>query len=158
MFHFIRHRHHLSLHTAQFRRLVYLSWFYIAFSLLTTLVAVYSNLKAQFGGWKSNLNVWQDFLIGLGTAISPPLILLLIMVVLVDLSFHHNKTARFALGLLVVLSLINSVAALFQPMLSQTNLGFVYTLLHLLMVVQPFILMWLAMDIFLIRINSALKS
>ncbi len=158
MFHFIRHRHHLSLHTLLFRRFVYFSWFYILFSLLTAMLASLAHLKAQFGGWQSNLPVWQDFLLGIGTAISPPLIWLLMLLVLVDITFHHTLAAWWALVFIIIISLLNSLAALLQPLLSQTNLGFIYTLLHLLMVLLPFIMMWLAVDVFLTRIKSRLQT
>ena len=55
------------------KRLVLSSILYLIWASIATVVAVTLNLPAQFGGLTSALPVVQDFLYGMGTALSPPL-------------------------------------------------------------------------------------
>jgi len=156
MYNFIRNHHHLYLHTPFYRRFVYLSWLYVTFSILTTLVSVNFNIKAQVMDWQSNLPVLKDFLYGIGTALSPPLIMLVLLIVLVDLTFKHNLVAKFSLVVIVIVSLLNSVAAIFQPIQTQPIPAVVFLSLHLVMIILPLVIAWMAADVFITRTTSVM--
>lgn len=154
MFESLRHRHHLSLHTPLFQRFVYATWLYSLLAFINAVVCIVANMKVTFWGWQSNLTVLQDFLFGPGTALSPPLVVIVAMPILVDLTFRHTSFAKVAMLLIAMLSIVNSAAALFQPLLMSNNFGFVYTALHLIMIVLPVVVMWLAAEVFFVRINT----
>ena len=56
------------------KRLVLLSILYLSFASLGAVVAIVLDRPAQFGGSTSGLPVVQDFIFGMGTAMSPPLL------------------------------------------------------------------------------------
>jgi len=158
MFHFIRYHHHLAQHTPFFRRFVYLNWFYVLICLITAAVAVNGNLKAEFRHWHTNLTVLNDFIYGIGTALSPPLIVLVALVVLVDFTFKHNLTAKVVLVFIILLSIENSLMAVFQPMGLHINYSLVYTALHVLVITLPLVIAWMAADIFITRLKTVIPD
>jgi hypothetical protein len=55
------------------KRLVLSSILYLIWASIGAVVAIVSNLPAQFGGSTSGLTVVQDFIYGMGTSLGPPL-------------------------------------------------------------------------------------
>lgn len=145
------HRHHLSLHTPVFRRLVYFNLFYVALSLFNAGLSITFNLKAQFGEFRTEFQVWLDYLIGIGTAISPPLVFSILQLALTDVSFKHSKGGNLSVAVLFWINLLSCVAAVLQPMSIQRSWSAVYTVLHLLMIFCPAIMAWLCFDVFINR-------
>ena len=152
IFHFIRYHHHLTLHTPFFRKFFYLSWLYVFLCLLTAVAAVIGNMKAEFGNWQTNLTVLRDFIYGPGTAISPPLIVLVVFIILVDLTFKHTLTARVALVFIILLSIGNSIMAAYQPIVMH-NFGVVGIALHILVITTPLIITWMAASVLMTRLK-----
>ena len=158
MFHFIRYHHHLAQHTPFFRKFFFLTWIYVFVCLITTAVAVNANMKAEFNHWHTNLTVLNDFIYGIGTALSPPLIVLLAYVILIDFTFKHTITARVSLLLIVLLSIENTLMAVSQPMGTLINFGLVYSALHVLVIILPLIIAWMAADVFITRLKTVMPD
>lgn len=75
------------------------------------------NRPAEFGGLQTGLPVVQDFLYGMGTAMSPPFYYLVTQVVLTMLALRRDRWGRVGILGLVIFGLISVVGALGEPIL-----------------------------------------
>jgi small-conductance mechanosensitive channel len=88
---------------------------YMGTALLAGLVAVDGNLPAEFGGSHTELPVTQSFLYGMGTALSPPLSMLIIQFVLLLLAPRKDRWGSFAVLGLAITGLMTFIGALGEP-------------------------------------------
>ncbi len=73
------------------KRLVQASILSLIWSSIATVVAIVLNLPAQFGGSTSGLPVVQDFIYGMGTALSPPLVWMVAQALLTWLAWNQRN-------------------------------------------------------------------
>jgi hypothetical protein len=73
------------------KRLVQSSILYLIWASIATVVAIGLNLPARFGGSTSGLPVVQDFLYGMGTAMSPPLVWIVAQALLTWLAWNQRN-------------------------------------------------------------------
>src|SRR5205807_1264852 len=72
------------------RSLILISILYLVNAAIGTLLAVQGNLPSEFFG-KDGKPALEDFLIGNGTALSPPLYLCIVAILLIVLAFHLRR-------------------------------------------------------------------
>jgi hypothetical protein len=77
------------------KQLVLFSILSLIWNSIATVVAFVLNLPAQFGGSTTGLSVVQDFLFGMGTALSAPLVWMVSQALLTWLAW--NRTSRWSI-------------------------------------------------------------
>ena len=89
---------------------------YLAASAVATVISIRDDLPVNFAHWNlSSGNLTRDFLIGGGTALSAPLVLLVVLAVLLVLCGLPTQTGRIALVLLIVTSIGLIVGMVGEP-------------------------------------------
>ena len=73
------------------KRLVQSSILYLIWASIAAVVAIGLNRPAEFGGSTIGLPVVQDFIFGMGTALSPPLSWMVAQVLLTWLAWNQTK-------------------------------------------------------------------
>jgi hypothetical protein len=73
------------------KRLVQASILSLIWASIATVVAIVLNLPAQFGGSTSGLPVVQDFIYGMGTALSAPLVWMVAQALLTWLAWNQRN-------------------------------------------------------------------
>jgi hypothetical protein len=73
------------------KRLVQSSILSLIWGSIATVVAIVLNLPAQFGGSATGLSVVQDFLFGMGTALSAPLVWMVLQALLTWLAWSQTN-------------------------------------------------------------------
>jgi hypothetical protein len=84
-------------------------------ALLAGLVAIDQNLPGEFAGSHTGLTAAQDFLYGIGTAISPPLLTLLLQLVLLMLAPRSDRWGTLAVLGLALIGSLTFIGALGEP-------------------------------------------
>ncbi len=100
------------------RLLVSSSLLYLISGIAGTMLSIRDHLPAQFGGIISGDNVFLDFLTWMGTALSPPLALLLAQVVLTVFVFRPGRVKVGIVGL-TILGAMYTLGQLGEPILGQ---------------------------------------
>jgi hypothetical protein len=88
---------------------------YLAAAAVGTWVAVRDDLPGRPFGWDLPLSPVANFVVGLGTALSAPLVLLLALVWLNVLLAREPETGRRAAGLIALLGIGFGVGMLAEP-------------------------------------------
>ena len=91
--------------------------FYIVFALVGAGVAIRENRPSDPGGWSTGLPALQDFLYGNGTAMSPPLYMIILVAVFTLLAFRRDRWGKVGVGGLTLCGLLFSIGALVEPIL-----------------------------------------
>jgi hypothetical protein len=100
-----------------FKRLIICSVLYIGIALMGAILAIMENRPAAAGGFSTGLPVFQDFLYGNGTAMSPPLYMLIAQAVLTVLAIRRDRWGMFGIGGLTIAGLLFCIGALVEPIL-----------------------------------------
>lgn len=88
---------------------------YMAIALIAAVIAIRENLPAAFGGSSTGMTVTQDFLYGMGTAISPPFYTLLIQLALLMLAPRKDRWGTVGVLGLTIVGLMTCIGALGEP-------------------------------------------
>ena len=99
---------------ANTRRLVISSVLYMVVALMAAVVAIVQNRPAE-AGLSSSLPVWQAFLYGPGTAMSPPLYWLVAQGILTLLAPRRDRWGTAGVVGLTVVGLLFSVFGALEP-------------------------------------------
>ena len=91
--------------------------FYIIFALVGAGVAIRENRPSDPGGWSTGLPALQDFLYGNGTAMSPPLYMIIAVAVFTLLAHRRDRWDKVGVGGLTICGLLFSIGALVEPIL-----------------------------------------
>lgn len=83
----------------------------LALSVVGTVIGVAAHLPYQFGGVGDPARVTEDF-VGKGTAVSPPLVALVLLVAAIVIAAQRGRVGRIGSGLLAVLAAISFVPTL----------------------------------------------
>lgn len=97
------------------KRLIASVSLYMTIALIAGVIAIVENLPAEFGGSSTGLTVTQDFLYGMGTAISPPFYTLIIQLALLWLAPRKNAWGTVGTVGLTVIGLLTFIGALSEP-------------------------------------------
>jgi hypothetical protein len=98
------------------KRLVQFSILDLIWTSIATVVAIIFNLPAQFGGSTSGLPVVQDFLYGMGTALSPPLVWMVAQALLTWLAWNQmNRRSTWGVIGLTLFGATGFIGALGEP-------------------------------------------
>jgi hypothetical protein len=88
---------------------------YMMIALIAGGIAIAENLPAEFAGFRTGLTATQDFLYGMGTALSPPLHTLIIQLAFLLMLPRRDKWGNVGVLGLTVLGLITCIGALGEP-------------------------------------------
>jgi hypothetical protein len=83
----------------------------IAYAMVGTVIGVAARLPYQFGGVGDPARIAEDF-VARGTAVSPPLVALMILVVAIIIAAQRGRVGRIGSSLLAVLAAIFLVPTL----------------------------------------------
>jgi hypothetical protein len=98
------------------KRLILSSILYLIWASITTVVAIVLNRPAQFGGSTSGLPVVQDFIYGMGTALSPPLWWMVLQALLTWLAWNQmNRRSTWGVIGLTLFGAFGFIGALGEP-------------------------------------------
>jgi uncharacterized membrane protein len=98
------------------RRLVQSSILYLIWASIATVVAIILNLPAQFGGSTTGLPVVQDFIYGMGTALSPSLWWMIPQALLTWLAWNQtNRRSTWGVIGLTLFGFAEFIGALGEP-------------------------------------------
>jgi hypothetical protein len=95
------------------------SVFYTIFALIGAGVAITENRASNAGGWSTGLTPVQDFLYGNGTAISPPLYMIVAVVIFTLLALRNDRWGRVGIGGLIIGGLLFSIGMLVEPIVPE---------------------------------------
>jgi hypothetical protein len=120
------------------RRLAVATACYLCWASGAAVVAIVRNMPAAFGGLSTGLSVTNDFLIGFGTALSPPLWWMLAQAFFAARAARSASVTRPAIGALTAMGAMECIGAIgepvtlqalapatFDPLLAVTQLGMV---------------------------------
>jgi hypothetical protein len=99
------------------KRLITSSMLYMAIALIGAVVAITENRPANAGGFSTGLPVVPDFLYGNGTAMSPPLYMLVAQAIFTVLAPRRDRWGTFGVGGLTIAGLLFAIGALVEPIL-----------------------------------------
>jgi hypothetical protein len=86
-------------------------------ALIGAAVAIIENRPANAGGFSTGLPVVRDFLYGNGTAMSPPLYMLLAQATFTILARRRDRWGSFSVGGLTIAGLLFGIGAAVEPIL-----------------------------------------
>ena len=88
---------------------------YMVIAFIAGVVAITQNLPAKFAGSSTGLTAPEDFMYGMGTALSPPLYLLPIQTALLWLAQRKDRWGKAGVAGLTLLGLMTCFGALGEP-------------------------------------------
>jgi hypothetical protein len=100
---------------ANLKRLMISVILYMMIALIAGMIAILENLPAQFGGSRTGLTATQDFLYGMGTALSPPFYALIIQFGLLMLVPRKDRWGTLGVLGLTLIGLMTCIGALGEP-------------------------------------------
>ena len=101
------------------KRLIATSILYMIVALIAGVVAIAENLPAEFAGSSTGLTAPQDFVYGMGTALSPPLYAVVIQLALTALTRRSDGWGMFGVVGLILMGLFTFIGALGEPIRNQ---------------------------------------
>jgi hypothetical protein len=127
------------------KRLSASSILYIIFALVGAGVAIRENRPSDPGGWSTGLPALQDFLYGNGTAMSPPLYMIIAVAVLTLLALRRDRWGKVGVGGLTICGLLFSIGALVEPILFEIfkpeQFDFFKAVIEIGMIIIPLVMM-----------------
>ncbi len=99
------------------KRLLIISCLYLLCAGIGTALAVVEHLPAECGGILQGDDIVNDFVSGVGTALSPPLILLVIQVLFMILLFRNDPLKRVGASGQMVLGVLYFFGQVGEPIL-----------------------------------------
>jgi hypothetical protein len=97
------------------KRLMISVLLYMVIALIAGVIAIAENLPAEFGGSSTGLTVTQDFIYGMGTALSPPFYTLIIQLAFLWLAPRKDRWGTVGVLGLAVIGLMTFIGALSEP-------------------------------------------
>jgi len=125
------------------KRLITSSLLYIGIILIGAVIAIIENLPAEAAGLTSSAPVWQGFLYGNGTAMSPPLYWLIAQAILTALAPRGGLWGIVGIVGLMVTGLLFSVFGALEPIVLKIFSPASFDLLKVIIVTAGIILAFL---------------
>jgi hypothetical protein len=127
------------------KRLIISSILYMVIASLGAIVAITENRPAAAGGFRTGLPVVQDFLYGNGTAMSPPLYMLVAQAIFTVLALWRNRWGVLGVSGLTIAGLLFCIGALVEPILLEIFNPVTFDLFKALieagLIILPFLMM-----------------
>ena len=101
------------------KRLTISSVFYTIFAMIGAGVAIAENRPSDPGGWSTGLPALHDFLYGNGTALSPPLSMIVVVVIFTLLAPQNNRWGKVGVGGLTICGLLFAIGMLIEPIVPE---------------------------------------
>ena len=95
------------------------SVFYTIFAFVGAGVAIAENSPSDPGGWSTGLPALQDFLYGNGTAMSPPLYMIVAVLIFTLLASRNDRWGKVGIGGLTICGLLFSIGMLVEPIVPE---------------------------------------
>ena len=127
------------------KRLITSSILYMVVASIGTIIAIVENRSAEFGGSSTGLPVVQDFLYGMGTGMSPPLLHLIVQVAFTMLAPRRDRWGGVGVVGLAIFGLFTVIGAVFEPiileLLNPVTFNLPRAVIQLGMIMIPFAMM-----------------
>ena len=133
------------------KRLVLSSILYLIWASIGAVVAIVLNLPAQFGGSTSGLPVVQDFIYGMGTALSAPLVWMVAQALLTWLAWNQrNRRSTWGVIGLTLFGAATFIGALGEPityeLLNPVTFNPLLAVIQAGLIIIPFVMMVFAIQ------------
>ena len=127
------------------KRLINSAVLYMVLASIGAVVAILENRPAEAGGFSTGLPVLQDFLYGNGTAMSPPLYMLVALAIFANLAPRRDRWGLIGVSGLTIAGLLFGIGALVEPILfeifSPAEFDLFKAIIEAGLIVVPFLMM-----------------
>jgi hypothetical protein len=97
------------------KRLIACSVLYVVWASIAAVVAIAENRAGEFAGFSTGLPALQNFLYGMGTGMSPPLLHLIVQVAFTILTPRRDRWGWVGVVGLTFFGLLTVIGAIFEP-------------------------------------------
>lgn len=127
------------------KQLIACSVLYVVWASIAAVVAIAENRPGEFAGFSTGLSPLQNFLYGMGTGMSPPLIHLMVQVAFTMLAPRRDRWGGVGVVGLAIFGLLTVIGAIFEPinleLLNPMTFNLPRALLQSGMIIIPFAMM-----------------
>jgi hypothetical protein len=127
------------------KRLIACSVLYVVWASIAAVVAIAENRPGEFVGFSTGLPPLQNFLYGMGTGMSPPLLHLIIQVAFIILAPRRDRWGGVGVVGLAIFGLFTVIGAIFEPinleLLDPVTFNLLNAVIQSGMIVIPFTMM-----------------
>ena len=127
------------------KRLIACSVLYVVWASIAAVVAIAENRPGEFAGFSTGLPPLQNFLYGMGTGMSPPLLHLIVQVAFTMLAPRRDRWGGVGVVGLAIFGLLTVIGAIFEPinleLLNPMTFNLPRALLQSGMIIIPFAMM-----------------
>ena len=127
------------------KRLIACSVLYVVWASIAAVVAIAENRAGEFAGFSTGLPPLQNFLYGMGTGMSPPLLHLIVQVAFTMLAPRRDRWGGVGVVGLAIFGLLTVIGAIFEPinleLLNPMTFNLPRALLQSGMIIIPFAMM-----------------
>ena len=127
------------------KRLIACSVLYVVWASIAAVVAITENRPGEFAGFSTGLPPLQNFLYGMGTGMSPPLLHLGVQVAFTMLAPRRDRWGGVGVVGLAIFGLLTVIGAIFEPinldLLNPMTFNLPRALLQSGMIIIPFAMM-----------------
>ena len=95
--------------------LIACSVLYVVWASIAAVVAITENRAGEFAGFSTGLPALQNFLYGMGTGMSPPLLHLIVQVAFTVLTPRRDRWGGVGVVGLAIFGLLTVIGAIFEP-------------------------------------------
>ena len=130
---------------ATLKRLIACSVLYVVWASIAAVVAIAENRAGEFAGFSTGLPALQNFLYGMGTGMSPPLLHLIVQVVFTILALRRDRWGGVGVVGLAFFGLLTVIGAIFEPinleLLNPVTFNLLKAVIQSGMIIIPFAMM-----------------
>jgi len=127
------------------KRLIACSVLYVVWASIAAVVAITENRPGEFAGFSTGLPPLQNFLYGMGTGMSPPLLHLIVQVAFTMLAPRRDRWGGVGVVGLTIFGFLTVIGAIFEPinleLLNPMTFNLPRALLQSGMIIIPFAMM-----------------
>ena len=127
------------------KRLIACSVLYVVWASIAAVIAIAENRAGEFAGFSTGLPPLQNFLYGMGTGMSPPLLHLIIQVAFTILAPRRDRWGGVGVVGLAIFGLLTVIGAIFEPinleLLNPVTFNLPRAVIQLGMIIIPFAMM-----------------
>ena len=125
--------------------LIACSFLYVVWASIAAVVAITENRAGEFAGFSTGLPALQNFLYGMGTGMSPPLLHLIVQVAFTVLTPRRDRWGGVGVVGLAIFGLLTVIGAIFEPinlkLLNPVTFNLFRAVIQSGMIIIPFAMM-----------------
>jgi len=125
--------------------LIACSVLYVVWASIAAVVAITENRAGEFAGFSTGLPALQNFLYGMGTGMSPPLLHLIVQVAFTVLTPRRDRWGGVGVVGLAIFGLLTVIGAIFEPinleLLNPVTFNLFRAVIQSGMIIIPFAMM-----------------